>query len=237
MNNLVAARADEQTARTYWSTGRRDAERAFRAAKSHSRMVRIMRVVLPAFVVIFIGGFSLWTWFNPLRLLTRLPDNIGDLVIKGTKITMERPRLTGFTRDGRPYEMIAKAAAQDLTRPDLVELQELRGKFQMGDQGMTEVTAPTGIYNSKQETLTLGKGTLVAFASGYRVWLDDAMIDIKTSNLVTKQPVKVDMLQGVLDAKQLQVKESGALLQFDGGVSMKLNLGEPVLSPDPGAKR
>lgn len=237
MNRLVAARADEQTARTYWTMGRRDGEQAFRSAKTHSRYVRILRVALPAVVAIVIGGFSLWTWLNPMRLLlNKLPENIGDLVISGTKITMEKPRLTGFTSDARPYELTAKAAAQDLTRPDIVELRELHGKFQMQDNSTTEVTAPTGIYNSKKETLTLGKGTLVVFSNGYRVKLDEAVVDIRTSGLTTTNPVEVEMLQGTLNAKELRILESGALLRFEGGVRMMLNLGDSSAPPDANVK-
>ena len=64
------------------------------------------------------------TYFNPLRVLGKLPIDVGNLVVSGTKITMEQPRLSGFTNDARAYEMTADAAAQDLTKPDIVELQQ-----------------------------------------------------------------------------------------------------------------
>jgi len=38
-----------------------------------------------------------------------------DFVV-GTKIVMELPALNGFTTDSRPYELTARAAAQDLTK-------------------------------------------------------------------------------------------------------------------------
>jgi lipopolysaccharide export system protein LptC len=237
MNRLVAARADAQTAHTYWTMGRGDTDRAFRAARKHSRQVRILRIAVPSAVVIFIGGFMLWTWLNPMRLLTRLPDNIGDLVISGTKITMEHPRLTGFTRDARPYELTAKAAAQDLTQPNIVELRELHAKFQMHDQSQTVLTAEDGIYDTKKEVLTLGKNTVIVSSSGYTVWLDHAVVDIRTSNVVTEKPVRVKMLQGTLEAKRLEVAEGGDLLRFEGSVKMLLNLGNSSAAQSPaGAK-
>jgi lipopolysaccharide export system protein LptC len=192
---------------------------------------------VPSAVVIFIGGFMLWTWLNPMRLLTRLPDNIGDLVISGTKITMEHPRLTGFTRDARPYELTAKAAAQDLTQPNIVELRELHAKFQMHDQSQTVLTAEDGIYDTKKEVLTLGKNTVIVSSSGYTVWLDHAVVDIRTSNVVTEKPVRVKMLQGTLEAKRLEVAEGGDLLRFEGSVKMLLNLGNSSAAQSPaGAK-
>jgi lipopolysaccharide export system protein LptC len=223
MDQLIAARPDEQTARSYWTMRRGDSERAFRRARSHSRSVRILRLAVPIVVILLLGSFSAWTWFNPMRLLLKIPDNIGgDLVISGTKITMQQPRVTGYTRDARPYEFSATAAAQDLTRPDVVELHDLRGKFQMQDNTTTEITAESGLYNSKKEILDLGSHTVVTSTSGYKVLLDNASIDIRNTQLVTEDPVQVEMREGRLDAKRMEVLEAGALLRFDG-VKMTVN--------------
>ena len=39
-------------------------------------------------------------------------------MISGTKLTMQAPKLSGYTRDGRWYELIADSAAQDITKPE-----------------------------------------------------------------------------------------------------------------------
>ena len=108
MNRLIAARTDPQTARAYWTMSRGDSERAFRTARRHSRAVRILRIVIPVGVALTIVGVTLITYFNPLRVLAKLPINLNDLVVSGTKITMEQPRLSGFTRDARAYELSAE---------------------------------------------------------------------------------------------------------------------------------
>ena len=76
------------------------------------------------------------------------------MVIKGTKITMQQPRLTGFTTDVRAYEFSARAAAQDITKPDLVELQQIRAKVEMADKSIVHMWADTGLYNMKTDMLT-----------------------------------------------------------------------------------
>jgi lipopolysaccharide export system protein LptC len=233
MDQLVAARPDLQTARSFWTMRRGDSERAFRAARSHSRTVRMLRLAIPVSMMVVVAGFMLWTWFNPMRLL--LPDNIGgDLVVSGSKITMQQPRITGFTRDSRPYEFTAKAAAQDLTRPDLVELQDLNGKFQLRDNNVVEVTAQNGMYNSKQEVLQLGPHTVVTSTSGYRAVLDDAVIDIRGTKLTTERPVQVEMKEGRLDAQRMEILESGNIIRFDG-VRMTLKGGQ-FIPPQQGTK-
>lgn len=234
MDQLVAASPDLQTARKFWTMRRGDSERAFRAARSHSRTVRVLRLAVPLSTVVIVAAFVLWTWFNPLRLL--LPENIGgNLVVSGTKITMQQPRITGFTRDARPYEFTAKAAAQDLTRPDLVELQDLHGKFKLRDDNTVEMTAQGGMYNSKQEMLQLGKDTVVTSTSGYHAVIDDALIDIRATKLTTEQPVHVEMKEGQLDAQRMDILESGNVIRFDG-VKMTLK-GDQFVPPPKDAKR
>jgi lipopolysaccharide export system protein LptC len=226
MNRLITARTDPQTARAYWTMGRGDSEGVFRAARRHSRLVRVLRIAVPAVVAVVAIAVFLITYFNPLRMLARLPINIGDLVVSGTKITMERPHLAGFTRDARAYELSADAAAQDLTKPDIVELHNIRAKVEMQDKSTLQMTAVTGIYNSKIETLKLDRDIELTSSTGYAGHLSEALVDIRKGHVVSDKPVQVKLLQGMLDANRLEIVNSGDLVRFDGGVNMTLMLTE-----------
>ena len=175
-------------------------------------------------MVLGFTGIFLVTYFNPLRMLAKLPINVGDLVVSGTKITMEQPRLSGFTRDERAYELSADAAKQDLTKPDLIELRNIRAKVQMQDKSTVEMSATAGIYDSKAETLKLDQNILLSSSAGYRGELSEALIDIRKGYVVSEHPVAVEMLQGKLNASRLEIVDSGDLVRFDGGVSMTLML-------------
>jgi lipopolysaccharide export system protein LptC len=91
MNRMTTAQTSPATAHTYWTMGRGDSERAFRAARRHSRVIRILRVAIPLAVALGFTGVFLVTYLNPLRMLTKLPINLGNLVVSGTEITMEKP--------------------------------------------------------------------------------------------------------------------------------------------------
>jgi lipopolysaccharide export system protein LptC len=234
MDRVITAQTDPQTARSYWTMSRGDSERAFRSARRHSRAVRIMRVAIPAAVVLLLGGFSLATYLNPLRALAKLPVNINDMVVSGTKITMEKPRMSGFTKDARAYELNADAAAQDLTKPDIVELKKIRARLQMQDQSMMDMSADTGIYDTKRETLRLDTNIILTSSNGNKGRLSQAMIDIKKGNIVSDQPVELEFLQGVLNGKKLEIVDSGDVVRFHGGVNMVLMLNDTTLpKPDP----
>jgi len=226
MNRPITARTDTQTARSYWTMGRSDSERAFRAARRHSRIVRILRVAIPLVVLAALTGISLITYFNPLRMLNKLPIDISDLVVSGSKVTMEQPRLSGFTSDARLYELSADAAAQDLTRPDLVELRNMHAKMQMQDKTTIEMSAASGLYDSKSETLKLERDIRLSSSNGYKGRLTQAMVDIKKGNVVSDQPVELELLQGTLKAERLEIINSGDLVRFHGGVTMILMLND-----------
>jgi lipopolysaccharide export system protein LptC len=226
MNRVTTAQTDPQTARAYWTMGRGDSTRAFLAARRHSRLVHILRVAVPLAVVLGFGGVFLITYLNPLRMLAKLPVDAGNLVVSGTKITMEKPHLSGFTHDERAYELSADAAKQDLTKPDLIELRNIHAKVQMQDKSSMEMSAATGVYNSKSETLKLDQNIVLSSTTGYSGQLSEALVDIRKGHVVSEQPVAVQMLKGTLNAKRLEIIDSGDLVRFDGGVTMTLMLGD-----------
>src|SRR5262245_19420138 len=154
------------------SIGRGNSDRVFRAARRHSRRVRFLRLAVPgAVVATLVAAIAISLLSNPLRMLSKMPIDIGSLVVSGSKIMMQQPRVAGFTRDNRRYDLTAQAAGQDLTKPDLVELQGIRATMEMKDQAVYETTARAGIYNSKSELLTLSENIVVTSTSGYRAML------------------------------------------------------------------
>ncbi|MGE3150713.1 MAG: LPS export ABC transporter periplasmic protein LptC, partial [Pseudorhodoplanes sp.] len=166
----------------------RDSDRAYRGAARHSRMVRVLRIVIPVGVVVVLLGVTLASWLNPLRFLADLPVSLGKLAVSGTKITMQTPRLAGYTRDQRAYELSAEAAAQDVTKPDLVELREIRAKLDMQDKSVMEMSAVSGLYNAKSEMLTQGQNIMLSSSTGYQGRLSEAVIDIRKGNIVSEKP-------------------------------------------------
>lgn len=226
MNRVITARTDPQTARSYWTMGRSDSDRAFRAARRHSRLVRILRVTIPVAVVSGLAILFLITYFNPLRMLGKLPIDISDLVVSGTKITMEKPRLSGFTQDQRAYELSAETAAQDMTKPDFIELRNIRAKMDMQDKTTMQMSAATGLYNSKTEKLKLEHDIFLSSSNGYKGKMIEAMIDTKKGHVVSDKPVELEMLQGTLNANKLEIVDNGELVRFHGGVVMDMLLSD-----------
>ena len=201
---------------------RRDNQRAFRAAMRHSRLVRITRVGLPLVIVLCAVAFGTYRWFDPVRVLSRLPISTDGLLVSGTKIVMRQPRLTGYTNDERPYTVTARSAAKDLTNPDALELEGIHTTLLMQDGRNVDLTATEGFYDAKKETIRLFKGVVVR-SPEYEVQLRDALVHVKAGSVVSDNPVEVKMLQGTLTANRLVVTESGAVIRFENGVTLVID--------------
>ena len=188
----------------------------------HSRRVRIVRLAVPIAAVVAIAVVMLAAWLNPLRLIVDLPAGLRDVVISGSKIKMEQPRLSGFTRDARPYDLTAHSAAQDIAKPELIELTMLRAKIQMHDSTQVELSAATGLFDTKAEILTLENDILVKSTSGYEGQLSQAVVYTRTGKIVSDKPVALKMLNGTINANAMEIEQAGEVIRFDGGVAMLL---------------
>jgi lipopolysaccharide export system protein LptC len=211
-------------------------EARFAAAARHSRMVRILRVSVPAAVILALAGIIGVSIFNPFRmLLPKLPVDMGNLVVSGTKITMESPHLAGFSTDQRPYELWAKAAVQDLTDPDHVELKTLRAKVLMEDRSTVTMDARTGLFDSKQQLLDLRKDIFLQSSTGYEANLSQAYVDINKGTVTSDEHVDVKLLNGTLTADKLRIFNSGEVVRFEGHVVMNLIMDNPAPADAPAA--
>jgi lipopolysaccharide export system protein LptC len=210
-------------------------EARFRAAARHSRLVHILRVAVPAAVVLAMSGVLAVSIFNPFRMLSaiKLPVQIDNLVVSGTKITMENPHLAGFSADKRPYELRAKAAIQDLTDPDHVELRTLRAKVMMEDRSNVTLDARTGFFDSKQQLLDLQKDIFLQSSTGYEAKLSRAFVDMNKGTVTSEERVDVKLLNGTLVADGLKIINSGEIVRFEGNVVMNLTLDQPEQAAPP----
>ncbi|MFN0265296.1 LPS export ABC transporter periplasmic protein LptC [Tepidamorphus sp. 3E244] len=207
-------------------------QRAFRAAKSHTRLVRTLRIGLPVFCVLTIAALS----FSGLSFSIRLPegqfdvDNIG---LDGSTLVMESPKLSGYRAGRGTYLIKANKAEQDIAQSNIVNLSGLNGKLTQEDGRWATIDAGTGKLDTDTQSLELRDRIIVRADGGYRAVLDDADVDMKSGRVVTEKPVKVDMLNGSLAADRMTITESGRAMAFEGRVKLRVILGVPA-GPLPG---
>ena len=206
-----------------WTASRRsDVDRAVRKAGRHSILVRVARIVLPTGVLAGLTVLVLVTYFKPMAMFEKLPSVSGKLAVQGSKITMELPRIAGFTRDQRAYELNAESAVQDIAKPDLVELQNLRAKMELQDKDVVLLTAISGTYNTKADKVLLRDRIVVTSQQGYSAKLREAAVEMKKGNVVSELPVEITLPNGTLKANRLEIIDSGDVIRFERGVVLDL---------------
>lgn len=197
-------------------------ERTYRAAMRHSQRVRWLRLSLPVGIAAVLLLVVAANYMPPIGGF-RLPGELGKLVITGSKITMQQPHLTGFTADSRVYEFSANTAAQDINRPDFLELRQLHAKMELEDKSTVDMSAASGTYNVKTEMLTLSDNIELISSTGYEGRLSEAVIDVRQGSVVSEKPVWVKLLNGFLNAQRLEVVSNDSVVRFGGGVAMTLH--------------
>ncbi len=217
-NSIIRA----PTSRAPRQIGRSDGDRVFRAAARHSRFVRFLRFAIPAGIAAIVAILLVATFFNPFRLIAAFPIDPGKISLSGTKIVMELPRLNGFTTDSRPYELTARAAAQDLTKPEVLELKDISALVVLKDGQRVTIKSINGVYDTKGEMLRLNDHITLNSTSGYEGRLSEATVNVASGNIVSESPVELKLPNGVLNANRLEVIENGALILFGGGVELTL---------------
>jgi lipopolysaccharide export system protein LptC len=218
----IAAQFGDAQAGDFLTAGRRDSTRAFRVAVRHSRLVRTLRVGIPVLLVAMIAGATVYRYLDPMRALVRAPVGADGMVLSGTKIIMQQPRLVGFTKDERPYTVVARTASKDLTNPDAMEMEDVRATVVTPDHRDVLITAREGFYNGKAQTMRL-KNNVVVSSPEYEALLKDALMHVRTGQVVSEEPVVVHMLQGTINANRLEIQNSGEVIRFDKGVVMVID--------------
>src|SRR5262249_14270906 len=187
-------------------------------------MVRVLRIAVPAAGALAMAAVIAISIFNPFRMLMpKLPLDMGNLVVSGSKITMESPHLAGYTPDQRPYELWAKTAVQDLTDSDHVELNKLRTKLLMQDGSTVFLQARTRPFDNKAPTLQFHQDIFLKTTNGYEARPTQAFVDLAKNTVASEERVDVKLTNGSLSSDRLHIIEGGAVIRFEGNVVMHLD--------------
>jgi lipopolysaccharide export system protein LptC len=190
---------------------------AFVAAQRHTHLVRFLRRAIPVVAVVSVLGLIVVPFLNPLR--GKLQNvSIGSVGIAGGKVRMETPKLSGYRKDNRPYQVTAENAYQEIRNPTQIELQTLTARIQMEREGWVTVNAKTGLFDTQKERLKLADDVKIRTESGHDMSMKSADVDFKAGTVASREPVTVHMDQTTVDANALDVKNNGELIAFEGRV-------------------
>lgn len=196
----------------------------FRRASRHSARVRLVKRVLPAALIIALVLMIAVPLFGKLTMKVDLPFSLGTLSLSGTRLTMEAPKLSGFTDDNRAYNITAETAIQDVTRPDIIGLTEVSARLELANKGWATVKSHAGTLDTKTQFITLSDGVDLATNGGYAGKLEDADIDVKAGTVTTDHKAVLTYMDGRLVADRMKITDRGSRALFEGNVQLDFRL-------------
>lgn len=189
-----------------------DRARQMRTALRHSLLVKLMRVGFP----VLAGGSML---FYGAALYLASPPKIkglspGRIQISAEDLVMENPKYEGFNKDGGKYFVTSRTASQDIRQKGPVRLETITGTLTQPDKTLTDVKATRGTYDTKTSVMELYDGIDIVSQNGMRAKLSRATLDTRSSTIVSREPVKVEMPTGQVTSNQLEVHQKDKRVAF-----------------------
>jgi lipopolysaccharide export system protein LptC len=119
--------------------------------------------------------------------------------------------------------MTALRAIQAIGDANRIDLEEIDARLPLSDGGYIEVAAASGAFDRAANTLDISSEMTVRMPNGVTAWFRSARVDIATGELITGDPVRIELDGSRIDADSLQVTERGAVMIFENRVRVEID--------------
>jgi lipopolysaccharide export system protein LptC len=193
--------------------------REFHQAQHHSRVVRLLKLMLPTVAAFMAIGF-----FGYSYMLTpaKVSVDVESSAVSDGKLVMASPKLEGFTKDNLPYSMTASRALQSLDATGIIELEDIKAKLPVDAKNLATIGASRGVYDREKNTLDITSDIVVTTTDGMTAKLKSAFIDIGKGGLKTTDAVDIALSGTKIVADSMTILENGKVLVFDKRVRVQI---------------
>lgn len=192
----------------------------FHAAQRHSTRVRVLKTALPVAAIAIGAVFSWYTFLATPAAPIKVEVNNGG---ESGKLVMTSPQLNGYTKDNRPYSMIAAKAVQDTNNSGVITLEGISAQLPVGENSQAKIEAASGIYDNANGRLQLDKEFTVTTDDGLHAALKSADINLQSGQITTDKPVEIRNGATQIMADSLQIKNSGKVVIFENKVRVVID--------------
>lgn len=196
-------------------------ERAFRAAKRHSIVVKSLKIALP---LAALGVLSLY--FIPAKLsfdFGGATASVEKVAVEAGNLKMTNPTLSGVHESYGRYEIRADSATQNIQSPHEVALDTISGTIVSPDGATTRLEAPSGLFDTKARQLTFGQGVSIDGRDSLSVTLKSATVHFADQKISSREPVSMAFRGSRIDANALDLFTGDARVVFTGKVRVQLD--------------
>jgi lipopolysaccharide export system protein LptC len=186
-------------------------------ARVHSRLVQVLRVLLP---LIMVGMIGLLTYLVVAHAVRRHAAAHRDA---STPIRMVNPHFFGRDSQGRAYTLGARQAVRDEASFQSVLLSFPTITLDVNGVHPSTLTADSGVYHEDSRVLFLKGHVHADNAKQSNFATDEATVDTKTGSVVGGAPLASQTPFGNVQSNGFNVFDKGDRVIFKGGVHARLN--------------
>jgi lipopolysaccharide export system protein LptC len=190
---------------------------------SHDRLMGIMRLALPAAILILI------------MLLALAPLTVGrdiSFVLSKDRVELARERMRvtratyrGEDSKGQPFQLTAGSAVQVTSRDPVVKLTDLAARIQLSD-GPATINAGRGRYDMDSEKVNIDGPVLFRAADGYQMRTRDVGIDLATRMVASQGAVDGTMPLGTFVSDHFTADLTNRIVVLKGRARLHIVQGQ-----------
>lgn len=191
-----------------------------RQGKAWSSFVVVMRVVLPAIAIIF--GLAALSW--PLLQEQEVSFTLSreDVARSDGVVKMQDLVYVGTLDNMQIFRLEAEEGVQDTPSSPRIILTTIKAAMELQDGVQVSFSAGEGIYETKNEILTIAETVTLETTNGYKLNMNGAVVDIKGQTAVGNGPVTGITPVGSLSAGRVVINADDEEAHFSGGVKLHI---------------
>jgi lipopolysaccharide export system protein LptC len=186
-------------------------------ARAHSRLVRVLRWLLPMIMVGVLGALVALVAAHAIRRRDAAHRDAA------TPIEMVNPHFFGRDSQGRAYTLGARQAARDEQSFQRVLLSYPSITLDTEAPRPSTLTADTGVYHEDTRVLFLQGHVRANNARESRFATDQAIVNTRTGVVTSPSALAGETPVGDVQSRAFDVFDKGARVVFKGGVHARLN--------------
>ncbi|HVN01667.1 MAG TPA: LPS export ABC transporter periplasmic protein LptC [Caulobacteraceae bacterium] len=187
-----------------------------RRARTHSRLVFVVRWLLPTIILALLSLLGVFVVSQALRAAASKPREIP------TEIRMVSPHFIGRDDQGRAFDLAARLAVRDDANMQHVVLGSPVLVLDVESAHPKTLTADRGVYDEKTRLLRLTGHVRVDDSTASTVATDEALVDTKAGVVTGVSSLNGSGPMGMISAGSYSASEKGQTLELHGGVHAEL---------------
>jgi lipopolysaccharide export system protein LptC len=186
-------------------------------ARAHSRLVRVLRFLLPMFMVVMVGTLVALVVAHAVRRQDAAHRDAA------TPIEMVNPHFFGRDSQGKAYTLGARQAARDEQSFQRVLLSYPWVTMDTEGPHPSTLTADKGVYHEDTRMLYLKGHVRANNARESRFATDEAVVNTRTGVVTSPAALAGQTSVGDVQSHAFDVFDKGGRVVFKGGVHARLN--------------